>query len=354
MKRYIAQRLGWTALATFIILTITFVLMDIVPDQRVLEAQNQAIQQGVSLEEAATAERERLGLDRPLHERYFDYLVNFVQFNWGWSDVYTQPVVDVIAERIPYSLMYAAPAIIISTIVGTVLGLYSAINQHTSKDYAATFFAFFGISIPNWWFGLLLLIIFGTFLGWIDLAWNAAIVKDSSGSWTLLSQAGESHPAFFTESFDGKRYVGVLSPTNLKQLILPTLVLTTTSIATVMRFARAEALEYIDADFVKTARSKGIPTRTIVAKHIFRPAAVPLMTIYVGRILGLVLAGSFLIEIVFGIPGIGEASLTAITNQDHDLVLFTILVPTFLAIFGNLVEDIMYAVLDPRIEVGNA
>ena len=353
MKWYILRRLLWTAVATVIILTVTFLLMDLVPDQRVLAAQFRAAQQGTDIETAVQAVEERRGLDRPLYLRYVDFMTSIVQGNWGWSYEYEEPVVDVIARTAPYSLLYAFPAIVLSTVIGTVIGLYSAVNQHTKKDYVATFFAFFGISIPNWWFGILTLVIFGSVLGWVDIGWNEALVLSADGGFTWLETASDSHPAFIGQEFEGQRYVGILSPGSLRQLVLPTFVLTTGATASVMRYARAEALEYVDAEFVKTARAKGVHGRTILFKHIFRVAAVPLMTIFVGRILGLVLAGSYLIEVVFGIPGIGLASFEALKTQDHDLVLITILIPTVLVIFGNLLEDITYAILDPRIDFGD-
>lgn len=353
MKWYIVRRTLWAGFASMIILTITFVLMDQVPNQQLMEAEAQAALSGTDAETAVRAERERLGLDRPFHERYIDFVTNVVQGDWGWSYEYDQPVVDVIFERAPYSLLYGVPAILLSTIIGTAIGLYSAVNQYTKTDYAATFAAFFGVSIPNFWFGIVLLVVFGSWLGWVDIGWNHQLPKAADGSWTLLETAGDGHPAFIRQEFDGERYVGVLSPANLKQLVLPTFVLMTGTTASVMRYARAEALEYVDAEFVKTAKSKGVSSRRIVAKHIFRPASVPLMTILVGRILGLVLFGSYLIEVVFGIPGIGEASYEAIVSQDTDLVAITILLPTFLAVFGNLIEDVTYAILDPRIDFGD-
>lgn len=353
MKWYIIRRLLWAVVATFIILTITFILMDVVPDQNLMEAEVQALLEGKDPEEAVKAAEERRGLDRPVHVRYVDYLANMVQGNWGWSHEQQQPVREVIISKAPYSLMYAGPAIILSTLLGTIIGLYSAVNQHTKRDYVATFGAFFGISIPDWWFGIILLVIFGTGLGWIDVGWNHYLPQTANGNWVWLDMATSDHPAFAGQEFEGQRRIGILSPANLKQLILPTFVLMTGAIASVMRYARAEALEYIDADFVKTAKSKGVSGRTIVVKHIFRPASIPLMTIFVGRLLALVLAGSFLIEIVFGIPGIGLAGYRALIAQDHDLVMATILIPTFLAVFGNLLEDLMYVVLDPRIGYGD-
>ncbi len=353
MKWYVLRRVLWAGVATFVIFTVTFLLMDLVPNQQVLAAEWQAAQQGVDIQEAVQAEKERLGIAAPLHERYVDFLVNMVQGNWGWSYQYNQPVWKVVTQTVPYSLMYGAPAIVLSTVLGAVIGLYSAVNQYTKKDYAATFVAFFGISIPNFWFGIILLVVFGSWLGWVPIGYNEAIPKTANGNWTLLEKAGSGHPAFIGQQFEGKRYVGVLSPTNLKQLILPTLVLMTGAIASVMRFARAEALEYVNAEFVKTAKSKGVSDWQIVAKHIFRPASVPLMTIFVGRILGLVLFGSYLIEVVFGIPGLGLASYNAIISQDTDLVMITVVIPTFIAIVGNLMEDIMYVVMDPRINYGD-
>jgi peptide/nickel transport system permease protein len=350
MKWYIARRLAWTAFASVVILSLTFFFMYLFPDQKLMQAEFQAAMSGQDVETVVQAEKERLGLDRPFHAQYLDFMTNILQGDWGWSYEYDKEVKDVVFESAPYSLMYGLPAIILSSVIGTAIGLYSAVNQYTKKDYAATFFAFFGISIPNFWFGIILLALFGGTLGWVEVGWNAQLSKAADGSWVFLDQATDKHPAFIGQNFEGKRYIGILSPANLKQLILPTFVLMTGAIASVMRYARAEALEYVDADFVKTAKSKGVSGRTIVAKHIFRPASIPLMTIMVGRILGLVLFGSYLIEVVFGIPGIGLAAFTAIIANDTDLVAITVLVPTFVAIFGNLVEDIMYAILDPRID----
>jgi len=353
MKGYITRRLLWTVFATVVVATITFCLMYLVPDQRLMAAEFQAAMEGQDVESVVQAERERLGLDRPFHVQYFDFMTNIVSGDWGWSYEYNDEVIEVVKETLPYSLMYGIPAIVLSTVIGTIIGLYSAVNQYTKKDYAATFVAFFGISIPNFWFGIILLAFFGGVLGWVDIGWSSEIVKSAQGNWVWLDTAGSDHPAFIRQDFEGQQYIGILSPANIKQLILPTFVLMTGAIASVMRYARAEALEYIDSDFVKTAKSKGVSSRRIVARHVFKPASVPLMTIFVGRILGLVLFGSYLIEVVFGIPGLGLASFRAIITQDTDLVAITILIPTFLAIFGNLMEDIMYVVLDPRISIGD-
>jgi len=353
MKWYITRRLLWTVVASFIILTVTFLLMELVPNQQVEAAEAAALADGQNTQTAVQAKKEALGLDEPMYVRYVDFVTNIFTGDWGWSIQQNRPVKELIVDSVPYSLMYLLPATLLSTFLGTAIGLYTAVNQNTWKDYTATFGAFFGVSIPNWWFGIILLVIFGSWLGWVDIGWNHHLAQTADGHFVWYDTAGSDHPAFRQESFNGERTIGILSPANLKQLILPTFVLMTGAIANVMRYARAEALEYVDSEFVKTAKAKGVSTRTIVAKHIFRPASVPLITIFVGRILGLVLAGSYLIEVVFGIPGIGLVSYNAIISQDVDVVMITILLPTFLVIFGNLVEDLLYAVLDPRISYGD-
>lgn len=321
MGWYVLKRTIWAVIASFAILTVAFVLLWVTPDPQLASIQFQAAQAGGDAEAAAEAYMIRRGLDRPIYVQYLDFLTNMVTLDWGWSETRSQPVMTAILESIPYSMMYAVPSLILSTILGIAIGLYSATHQYTKADYAATFFAFFGLSIPDFWFAIILLVVFGSVLGWVPILFdpNAAL----------------------------------LSLANLKQLILAIVVLTLSSIAGLMRYSRAEALEYVQAEFVKTARAKGVDERTVLYKHIFRPASVPLATILVGDLLTIVLASSYLIEVVFGIPGLGLLSFQAIVEQDTPLVLGTVLVPTFLVIMGNLAQDIAYTVLDPRIDYGD-
>lgn len=328
MKWYIAKRVAWAGVATLIILSITFILMYLTPDTRLLELQFQAAQAGQNPEQVRQAAAEARGLNEPFHVQYIEFMQNMLTLNWGWSTTRSQPVMDALTDAIPYSLMYGVPAVIISTIVGMFVGLYSATNQYTKADYTATFFAFFGVSIPNFWFGIILLVIFGSWLGWVDILFDPSAAR-INGKFALSA---------------------IVSWANIKQLILPTFVLLTSSIAGMMRYSRAEALEYVEAEFVKTAKAKGVSQWTIIFKHIFRPAAVPLATILVGDLLGIIFVGSYLIEVVFGIPGLGLLSYNAIINQDTALVFGTIFIPTFIAIIGNLAQDIAYVILDPRID----
>lgn len=324
MKWYIAQRVAWAGAVALIILTITFLLLEITPDAQAAAVQFQAASSGGDAAAAEAAYQKARGLDRPLWERYTDYMLNYIQGDWGWSDTRSQPALQAILEVIPYSMMYGVPSVILSTVIGMGIGLYTATKQYTKTDYAATFVAFFGVSIPNFWFGIILLLVFGVQLGWFPILFDSELAMENT-----------------------------FSLANLRQLTLPIIVLSTSAIAGNMRYARAEALEYVQADFVKTARAKGATGRRILTKHIFRPALVPLSTLLVGDLLGLILTASYLVEVVFGIPGLGRLSLDAITNQDTALVLGTTFIPVFVAVVGNLLQDIAYTVLDPRIDFGD-
>ena len=321
MRWYVTRRLLWTVFATYVILSLTWGLLVIAPDQGMAQLQFQVASSGGSAETAAEAYREARGLDRPMWERYTSYMTNMVTLNWGWSDTRSQTVIEALSQAIPYTSLYSVPTTLLSIVVGVSIGLYSATHQYTRTDYAATFFAFFGYAIPNFWFAIILLLVFGVQLGWFPVLFEPDI-------------------SFFSVAM-------------AKQLVLPVVVLTTGTIAGIMRYSRAEALEYVQADFVKTAKAKGADERRILFRHILRPAAVPLVTILVGDILIIFLAASVLVEVVFGIPGLGQLSYQALISQDTALVLGTTLVFTFIAIVGNLLQDISYTILDPRIDYGD-
>ena len=323
-KWYTARRVAWAGVVAFVILTVTFVLLEYAPDAQLARVQFQAAASGRSAEAAAEAYARRRGLQGPLWERYLEYLGNLASGDWGWSDSRSQPVVTAILTALPYSLLYTIPAVLLSTVLGIGIGLYSAFNQYTKTDYAATFVAFFGVSIPNFWFGIVLLLVFAVHLGWVPVLFDAELAR--------------TRP---------------LSLANARQLVLPVFVLATSAIASTMRYARAEALEYVRAAFVKTARAKGASDWRIITRHVLRPTLVPLSTILVGDLLGVILSASYLVEVVFGIPGLGRLSLDAIRRQDTALVLGTTLVPVFVAVVGNLLQDLAYGWLDPRIDYGD-
>lgn len=321
MRWYVARRLVWAVFATFIILSLTWGLLAATPDQQAAQMQFQAAQNGQSAEEAQQAYNTVHGLNDPLWVRYKNYMVHMATFNWGWSDTRSQPVLKAISEALPYTAIYSIPTTIISVLLGLSIGLYSATHRYTKADYGATLFGFFGYAIPNFWFAIILLLVFGVWLGWFPITF------DSGASFLSFEMA--------------------------RQLVLPIVVLTTGTIAGLMRYTRSRTLEFVQADFVKTARAKGAGERRILSRHILRPASPPLMTILVADLLGIFIASSYLVEVVFGIPGLGQLSYRAIIAQDTPLVLGTVLIGVFISVFGNIVQDIVYTVMDPRIDYGD-
>lgn len=315
--RYVSARVVWAAVVSMIIVTITFLLLSFAPNPSVQEAATQAALQGGDPAAAAERERELRGLNEPLHVRYLDFLQSVYTLDWGWAESRSQPVTEALYEGLYYTVQYSVPWTILTVLLGPLVGVYSAANMYSWKDHVATGFAFFGYAIPNFFFGIILLLIFGV---WLDVI---PVVYDTS--------------------------VPVFSVDNAIQLTIPVFVLVTGSIGATMRVSRNESAEFQNADFMKTAKAKGVSPLRAYAYHVMRPTLVPLSTTLVGSLLALFLGSSLLVEVVFGIPGLGRVTFNALVAQDTSLVLGSTLVFTFLAVIGNLVEDLVFTVLDPRI-----
>jgi peptide/nickel transport system permease protein len=315
---YITRRVTWAFVVTFIIVSITWGLLAASPNPQISQAATQAALQGGNPAEAAERVRELRGLDAPLHQRYIDYVTGVYTLNWGWSETRNQPVIEAIANALYYTVQYSIPWTLLVVLLGPLVGLYSSANKYSWRDHLATGFAFFGYAIPNFFFGIILLLIFGVELGWIPVVYNTD--------------------------------VPVFSLDNAVQLVVPVFVLVTGSVGGVMRVSRNESSEFMNADFVKTANAKGVSTFRIYARHVLRPTMVPLSTTMVAELLALFIGSSLLVEIVFGIPGTGRLLYRAIIAQDTSVVLGLTLFFTFVAVIGNLVQDLVYTVLDPRID----
>jgi peptide/nickel transport system permease protein len=321
MKWYVLRRVAWAVLAAYIAVSLTFGLLMLTPNAGADVAAAQAATSGQDAEAVREAYLERRGLDRPITEQYVDYMINVFTFDWGYSFSQGEPVLEAIGESWLFSAQYFVPSVLISAFVGYSVGLYSALNRYTTTDYLGSFVAYFGISIPNFWFAIVLLLLFGVVLGFVPTYYDTGVPLLSFG--------------------------------NLRQLVLPIVVLSTASVAGQMRYSRAQAIEYAEADFVKTARAKGASEWRVLTRHILRVALVPLSTILIVDVLAVLFAGSFIIETIFQIPGLGRLTLEAINQQDTPLVLATTLIPVFIAIIGNLLQDLAYVVLDPRIDYGD-
>jgi len=317
LARYAALRVGWAAVVSLVIVTATFVLMAAAPNPAVQKAATQAALEGGNPQQAVERERELRGLDEPLHVRYLDFLTSIYTLEWGWSDHRSQPVTEALAEGIYYTAQYSIPWTVLTVLIGPLVGVYSAANMYSWRDHAATALAFFGYAIPNFFFGIVLLLLFGVWLDWIPVVYRTD--------------------------------VAVFSLENARQLALPVFVLVTGSIGAVMRVSRNESAEFRDATFMKTAKAKGVSPFRAYAYHVLRPTLVPLSTTLVSQLLAIFLGSSLLVEVVFGIPGLGRLTFEALIAQDTNLVLGATLLFTFVAVVGNLLEDIAFSVLDPRI-----
>jgi ABC-type dipeptide/oligopeptide/nickel transport system permease component len=277
-----------------------------------------------------------LGLDRPLAVQYLDYLWRSVQFDFGTSLRQGYPVREYIARMFPHTLVLVVASAIVAALVGIPIGILSALKRRSPLiDYPLRIFALLGLSMPVFWLGILLLIIFSLHLNLFPLIGGG----DLDGVLGMI-RSGEvlSHPGDFLAG------VGDV----LHHLTLPALALGFTLAATVSRLSRSAMLEVISQDYIRTARAKGQREWAVVYKHAFRNMMVPLLTI-IGLFVAIALTGTVLTETVFTRPGLGKMLVDAIGARDYPLAQGAITVFTMIIITVNLVVDMLYAVVDPRI-----
>ncbi|MAG14849.1 MAG: peptide ABC transporter permease [Dehalococcoidales bacterium] len=317
LQGYIIKRLIYAALIAFGVVTITFILLRLGPTSPAdkylanMSARTQDPAQVVAAVEA------RYGLDKPLYQQYGNYLINLARGDWGWSFSTSMPVIKLIQTHWVYSFQLILLSMLFAASLGLLIGVCSAIKQYTRIDYLATFFSFIGISIPNFWLGIMLILVFSVQLGWFKTYYDTGL------------------PMF--------------SLANLKALILPVITLGTGMMAGYTRYARSATLDNMGKDFVRTARAKGLPERVVIGKHVFRNAILPIITIIMFSLSGIVFGGAYLTEIIFGIPGLGRISFNAIFASDYPVVVTITLIGTLVVLLTNLATDIVYTWLDPRI-----
>ncbi len=319
MRDYIIWRLLYAAVIAWGVLTITFVLLRIGPtspaDKYLANiAASGKVEDFAKLQAAIEA---RYGLDKPLHQQYIDYISNLLHGNWGWSISKSMPVIELLKIHWVYSFQLILLSTVFAIVVGIGIGIYSAVRQYTKTDYAATIFSFIGISIPNFWLGIMLILIFSVRLGLFKTYYDTSL------------------PMF--------------SLANLKALVLPVITLGTGMVAGYSRYTRSAVLDNLRKDFVRTARAKGLPERTVILKHVFRNAMLPIVTIIMFDLTGIVFGGAYLTEVIFGIPGLGRISFSAIFADDYAVVVAVTLIGALVTLIFNLLTDILYTYLDPRI-----
>lgn len=262
--------------------------------------------------------RKKLGLDRPLYMQYATWLNRLAHGDLGQSLRTQRAVLETVVERFPATIYLALASLILGTLIAIPAGTLAAVRQNTLWDYSAMSFALFGIAVPNFWFALLLILGFGLYLGWFP---------------TL----GYVDPSTNFREF-------------LWYLTLPAIVLGTDMASTVTRYVRAEMLEQLKLDYVRTARAKGVPRRWVVYKHTLRNsliAATTVIGLHVGRLLG----GSTVVETIFAWPGLGRLVLEAVYARDYPLLQGAVLFLASTYVVVNLLVDILYKWLDPRISL---
>jgi len=317
LRDYIIKRLLFAVIATWAILTITFILLWFAPTSPIDKYLPNLAARGQDISQAVAAIEARYGLDRPWYEQYGNYLGNLVRGDWGWSLSTSMPVMELIKTHWIYSFQLIFLSSIFAALLGILIGIFSAVRQYSKIDYLATFFSFIGISIPNFWLGVMLILLFAVQLGLFKTYYDTSIP--------------------------------ILSLANLKQLILPVITLSTGMLAGYVRYTRSAMLDNLRKDFVRTARAKGLPERTVIGKHVLRNASLPLITIIMFDLGAIVFGGVYLTEIIFGIPGLGRISFNAIFASDYAVVVTVNLIGAFLTLIIVLTTDIIYTYLDPRI-----
>lgn len=278
--------------------------------------------------EAVELLREELGLDEPLYVQYGVFIGNLAQGDLGRSITQRQSVVSLIGNRLPATAELALMAIIIALIIGVSIGVVAALNQNTVVDYFATILSILGMSVPVFYLGLLLILGFALNLGWFPVSGRGEPLLPS------LYALVRGHPQPLLNA--------------LRHLFLPALALGLTFSALIARMTRATMLEVLQQDYIRTARAKGVHTQLLVFKHALRNASIPLLTV-IGLQFSALLGGSVLTETVFAWPGLGRLAVNAIFERDFPLVQGTVLTIALIFVLINLIVDMAYGFIDPRV-----
>lgn len=313
MKQYLTKRLIQLVPTLFIVAVIVFFIT------RALPGNPAAVMLGpqASAEDIA-AFTEKLGLNQPLYVQFFDYLKSLLLFDFGNSLAYNRPIIELIMERFPNTIVLALSALLIAVVIGVPAGIIAARKQNSFIDYIVTTFSLIGVSMPIFWLGIMLVLLFSVNLGWFP-ATGMGDLDDGIGT-------------FF------------------KHLILPSIALATIPTAQFARIIRASMLETISQDYIKTARAKGLHEFMVIGKHAFKNALTPLLTV-MGLQFSNLLGGAVLTETIFSWPGMGLLIIDAIEKRDFIVVQNTVIFIAIIYVVINLIVDILYKVVNPRIQL---
>ena len=311
MAKYLLNRVFQMIILLLIVSLMSFLLVSLMPTDPVYA------QFGLEITEEEYQEYYvRLGLDKPIFVRYFNWLVGVLQGDFGDSYMYNRPVLDLIAERIPNTLQITVTALIIALIIGVGIGMFSALHQYSILDYVFMVLALVGVSMPIFWLGLMLVNLFSVQLGWLPTQGRGDL---AIGLWDFVSH-----------------------------MILPCACLSTIPMATFARITRSSMLEVIHNDSIKALRARGISERSVIWKHALKNALPPIVTV-LGLQIASCFTGAILTESIFSWPGMGTMIVNAITNRDYMLIQGVVLFFALVFVIVNLVVDIVYMLINPRV-----
>ncbi|HXQ29340.1 MAG TPA: ABC transporter permease [Gemmatimonadales bacterium] len=324
MALWLVRRIAASAAIVVAVVTTMFLLLHLAPGVPFLPGVE------TPMDPAVVARlRAEFGLDQPLPVQYAKYVAALARGNFGESFALHRPVADALADAIPNTLVLAGTALLLDLVLGLALGVYQAVRTHRLPDIALGYGTLFLGSVPTFWLGLLSLLVFGEGLHWFPIG-------------------GVVDPVLYPTLPLGARIVD-----RLWHLTLPALTLGCVGAASTARYERAAVLEVLAQDYIRTARAKGLPERLVILRHALRNAVLPLVTLF-GLSLPFLLTGAVLVESVFAWPGMGKLAADAIFRRDYPVVLAATLGATVMVVLGNLVADLLYAVVDPRIRVHRA
>ena len=316
MQRFLIQRLLLLIPTLLLASVLIFAIIELAPgDPARMMLGTEATPEQVA------AERVQLGLDRPIPVRYLIWLGNVSHLNLGVSLVYDRPVTALVLEAFPNTLRLALSALVLSTLIGFPLGVVSALRQNRPIDFLVTSFASLGLAVPGFWLGIMLILLLS-----VDLKW--------------LPPSGAGDPD-----------QGILSAASY--LVMPVATIAVSNLAVFARFVRSSMIDVLSADFVRTARAKGLRETAVVYRHALRNALIPVVTI-LGIQFGRLLGGAVITEAVFAYPGVGRLVVTSILNRDYPVVQAALMLVVIIFLLTNIVVDMSYALLDPRLNLGGA
>ena len=307
MPGFLLRRLGQALVTILGVVTLIFFVQRLTGDPTYLLVPETATQADIA------ALRHQLGFDRPLVVQYLDFLGELVRFDLGQSVVQRVPVTTIIASRLPYTLMLAAGALIVACGIGVPIGILLAIFRNSPAAKAAAGFVLAAQSMPTFWSGILMILVFSVLLGWLP--------PSSTG--------------------------------DLWNLVMPSFALGLLSMATFARITRSALLDELSNDYVRTARSRGVRSGRLLIRHLARNASIPVITVAALEISNL-LAGAVIVETVFAWPGLGQVTVQAILARDFMIVQGVVLLGAFVTVLLNLLSDLLYSLVDPRIVLEGA